>query len=129
LATAFQEMLECYNIQDKILAFTADNATSNDKQTETLANLNNSFTAPNRVRCFNHTLNLSVKSLLRPFQRPVRHDGTEIIPDIDDFEMPDLEELDENDVTDEASRDDTGGKAQSTPSALPLQLRIFSHQL
>lgn len=50
------------------MAFTGDNATSNDTQTASLAiNPNNTFEEPNRVRCFNHTLNLAVKSLLKPF--------------------------------------------------------------
>jgi hypothetical protein len=45
----------------------ADNATSNDTQGETLADMPNSFSLENRVRCFNHTLQLSAKTLLRPF--------------------------------------------------------------
>jgi hypothetical protein len=45
----------------------ADNATSNNTQGEALANMPNSFKLENRVRCFNHTLQLSAKTLLRPF--------------------------------------------------------------
>lgn len=45
----------------------ADNATSNDTQGEALADMDNSFVLEHRVRCFNHTLQLSVKTLLRPF--------------------------------------------------------------
>ena len=51
----------------KILAFNGDNATSNDKQTDCLNALPNSFNQVNRVRCFNHTMQLSAKRLLKPF--------------------------------------------------------------
>ncbi|KAJ7192442.1 hypothetical protein GGX14DRAFT_304208, partial [Mycena pura] len=61
LAREFNEMLQRFNLQHKILAWTGDNATSNDTQNTALANNpNNSFDAVNRVRCFNHTLNLAV---------------------------------------------------------------------
>jgi hypothetical protein len=45
----------------------ADNATSNNTQSEALAGMANSYDEVNRVRCFNHTLQLSAKTLLRPF--------------------------------------------------------------
>jgi hypothetical protein len=85
LAKAFQQMLESFGLQDRvcllsntiiynanllyqqILAMNADNATSNDTQGETLAHMPNSFKLENRARCFNHTLQLSAKTLLRPF--------------------------------------------------------------
>jgi hypothetical protein len=51
----------------QILALNADNAASNDTQVTTLATMPNSFDAVNRVRCFNHTLQLSAKALLKPF--------------------------------------------------------------
>jgi hypothetical protein len=51
----------------QILGVTADNATSNDVQREELAGMDNSFEEENHVRCFNHTLQLSAKALLRPF--------------------------------------------------------------
>ncbi|KDQ49147.1 hypothetical protein JAAARDRAFT_110266, partial [Jaapia argillacea MUCL 33604] len=60
LGQAFQNMLVDYGIEEKILSYTGDNASSNDKQTEKLASLANSFELTNRVRCFNHTLNLVV---------------------------------------------------------------------
>ena len=46
---------------------TADNAAANDTQVEALAGMRNSFEPEGRVRCFNHTLQLSAKTLLRPF--------------------------------------------------------------
>ncbi|KAJ7598263.1 hypothetical protein C8J56DRAFT_769503, partial [Mycena floridula] len=82
----------------QILAFTGDNATSNDTQTQCLSdNENNSFDIDNRVWCFNHMLNLAVKSLLHPFQRPVRKDGSEIVLDVTDFDIPELEDVSDDD--------------------------------
>src|SRR5271154_6164964 len=43
MARAFQQMLKKFNLTKKVLAITADNATSNDKQTTALANMSNSF--------------------------------------------------------------------------------------
>jgi hypothetical protein len=40
---------------------------SNNKQTSTLSTHNNSFDKANRVRCFNHILQLSAKTFLKPF--------------------------------------------------------------
>ncbi|KAJ7786902.1 hypothetical protein B0H14DRAFT_2218220, partial [Mycena olivaceomarginata] len=61
LAREFDEMLARFDIQHKILAWTGDNATSNDTQNTALSdNPNNSFDSVNRVRCFAHTLNLAV---------------------------------------------------------------------
>lgn len=51
----------------QILTLNADNATSNDTQTSALAQMENTFEEANRVRCFNHTLQLSAKTLLKPF--------------------------------------------------------------
>jgi hypothetical protein len=50
----------------KVLAINMDNAMLNDNQTTKLANLDNSFEVFNRVRCFNHTLQLTTKALLCP---------------------------------------------------------------
>jgi hypothetical protein len=41
--------------------------TSNNTQGETLAKMPNSFELENHMWCFNHTLHLSVKTLLCPF--------------------------------------------------------------
>jgi hypothetical protein len=45
----------------------ADNATSNDTQMAALEDMDNTFEDMSRARCFNHTLQLSAKALLRPF--------------------------------------------------------------
>jgi hypothetical protein len=44
-----------------------DNATLNDTQRKTLANMPNSFKLENCVYCFNHTLQLCAKTLLCSF--------------------------------------------------------------
>ena len=76
----------------------ADNATSNDTQGETLAEMPNSFELKNRVRCFNHTLQLSTKTLLRPFNAGLgkaTEDGT--CDDVDDLLSQGIDDNDDND--------------------------------
>ena len=72
----------------------ADNATSNDTQSETLTEMPDSFDLENHVRCFNHTLQLSAKTLLRPFNVGLGKKTTE---DGDNNDGDDLldEELDD----------------------------------
>jgi hypothetical protein len=79
----------------------------NDTQGETLAKMPNSFELKNHVRCFNHTLQLSAKTLLRPFNAGLgkaTEDGTcDDVDDllslgVDDDDLPVI--LDENDVDD-----------------------------
>jgi len=77
MANAFQEMLKQSGLTKKILAINADNATSNDTQTTKLYELDNSFDEENRVRCFNHTLQLSAKSLLKPFNTALSGKSTD----------------------------------------------------
>jgi hypothetical protein len=67
MAKAFQAMLERFSLTEKILAVSTDNATANDKMTTKLTQFNNSFEEENRARCFNHMLQLSAKTLLKPF--------------------------------------------------------------
>jgi len=67
MANAFQKMLEQFRLTEKILAVNADNATLNDTQTTKLDQLDNHFKEENWVWCFNHTLQLSAKALLKPF--------------------------------------------------------------
>ncbi|KAG6818456.1 hypothetical protein H0H92_002715, partial [Tricholoma furcatifolium] len=90
LAMAFHQMLMKHGLENKIMAINADNATSNDTQTDRLESLPNSFSGVNRVRCFNHTLNLAVKALLRPFSCKAEDDT-------DSEQMPELMEVDEED--------------------------------
>jgi hypothetical protein len=59
----------------QILAVTADNASSNDTQREALVGMDNSFIEENHVCCFNHMLQLSAKTLLRPFNPALGKDA------------------------------------------------------
>jgi hypothetical protein len=91
MAGAFQDMLERFGLEKKILAFNADNATSNDTQTSKLATFDNTFDEVNRVRCFNHTVQLSAKELIKPFNAGMT--GSSTVVD-DDGGMPVLENCD-----------------------------------
>ena len=103
MALAFQKMLTWFGLTKKIHAVNADNATANDKQTIKLDALPNSFEKENCVWCFNHTLQLSAKALLAPFNPAISQKATQ------DDEMP--EEGDDNqllpeDDTEEDDQDD-----------------------
>jgi len=112
MAKAFQDMLERFCLTEKILAVNADNATANDKQTTKLNDLDNSFNEANRVRCFNHTVQLSAKALLTPFNTALSGkvaDDNEVagetdnetpVPEFDDDEDQD-EELEDKDDEDD----------------------------
>jgi hypothetical protein len=74
----------------KMHAFTGDNASSNDTQVAELQKKNNLFDASNHVRCFNHTIQLSCKALLKPFTSCITSSTT------DDDNMLDLEAIEDN---------------------------------
>ena len=78
---------------------TADNASSNNVQAAALYELENSFDEANHIRCFNHTIQLSGKALIKPFNAGMgkRDSG----PNSGDNDNPNLEDFDHN--------DDTGG--------------------
>ena len=116
LANAFQDMLMRFGITKKVLVMNADNASSNDTQTEALAEHDNSFKANNRVRCFNHTLQLSAKALFKPFNPALRKENAfkdgdaecdvevpgsmavaKCDEDIEDEEVQEVEDMDDSD--------------------------------
>ena len=113
MANAFQAMLEQFGLTENILAVNADNATSNDKQTTKLDQLDNTFEKENRVRCFNHTLQLSAKALLRPFNTGLAgkaadddtetydSDNNPVMFEEDEEDEDDEEQADEEDVEDD----------------------------
>ena len=75
----------------------ADIATLNDTQGETLAGMPNSFDLENCVHCFNHTLQLSAKTLLCPFNvglGKMTEDGHN--NDVDDLLDEELDNSDDN---------------------------------
>jgi len=114
MATAFQGMLEQFGLTEKIHAVNADNVTANDKQTTKLNALPNSFQEENRVRCFNHTMQLSAKSLLAPLNPAISQKATqddEMPEEDDDQPLPednaeDNEDDKEEDVEEEEDEDD-----------------------
>jgi hypothetical protein len=111
MARAFQDMLKRFGLEKKILGFNADNATSNDTQTTNLATLDNSFNEVNRVRCFNHTIQLSGKELIKPFNAGITGKDT-TVDDGDgdgdgDVDMPVLEN------PDDAEEEDADSDAES----------------
>jgi hypothetical protein len=82
----------------------ADNTTSNNTQSTALADMANSFVLEHHIRCFNHTLQLSAKTLLRPFNTGLGkvtedHDTN----DVDD--LLDLESDNEGDNEDDNEDD------------------------
>ncbi|GBE87594.1 putative AC9 transposase [Sparassis crispa] len=97
-------MLMSYGIEQKILAYNGDNATSNDTQTAELSILPNSFHEVNRARCFNHTLQLSAKSLLRPFNSAISS-ASEEAADLY-VDMPALAEDSDDEDDDDNNNDD-----------------------
>jgi hypothetical protein len=108
LAKAFQRMLEDFSIEERILAVNGDNASTNDTQMTALADMDNSFEEENRVRCFNHTLQLSATTLIRPFNvgmTPLKdsEDNSEASDDLLDLE--EFESDDDNESVD-VERDD-----------------------
>ena len=67
MAKAFQDMLEWFGLTKRISGINGDNTSANDKQTTKLSSLNSSFKEEYQALCFNHTLHLSTKTLLKPF--------------------------------------------------------------
>jgi len=103
------------------MSFNGDNTTSNDKQTEFLHALPNSFNETNRVRCFNHTLQLSTKALLKPFSGPTVTDNDDLDGNAgssdDDDDLPALEDLEDDDEEidddgDEGGNDERNNKEE-----------------
>ena len=88
-------MLKHFGLTEKILAVNADNATANNKQTTKLNALDNSFEKANQVQCFNHTIQLSVKTLLAPFNTAIS--GTVSEEDHYDELLPEVEQDNEGD--------------------------------
>ena len=67
----------------------------------------------NRIRCFNHTLQLSAKALLRPFSSDKKDDADKEVPldvddddDDDDLGMPALEGVDDDGDNDDEDDED-----------------------
>jgi hypothetical protein len=71
---------------------TADNASSNNVQAAALYELENAFDEANHIRCFNHTIQLSGKALIKPFNAGMGkadsslENGDDDVPNMEDFD-------------------------------------------
>ena len=107
MAKAFQDMLEQFGLSEKILGLNADNASANDKLTTKLSSLNNSFQEDYRARCFNHTMQLSAKTLLKPFNTGLSSRDVDITDEEDDdLLIPEAEEEDDDDNNNKDDEDE-----------------------
>ena len=97
-----------------------DNATSNDKQTTSLAALDNSFEVFNQVWCFNHTLQLSAKALLRPLNPGIldTSSNSEAIVSEDSDEAGDADESPPLIIDDESDDENKHGGAGDDTSGM-----------
>jgi hypothetical protein len=123
LAKAFQQILKLFGLQDQICllsnvnllnlpsqqipAVNADNALLNDTQEESLADMPNPFELENHMCCFNHTLQLSMKTLFHPFnmglgKRTEDGDGA----DVDDLLSKDNEDEEDEDEDEDKDEDE-----------------------
>ena len=110
MAKAFQAMLEHFGLTEKILAVNADNTTANNKQTTKLDSLNNSFNEENCVWCFNHTIQLSATTLLKPFNTALSRKAADKVEaseeDAEEELVPEIEEEDKDEREDDDDQDD-----------------------
>ena len=92
-------MLVEHGLENKILSFTSDNATSNDKQTDQLHDLPNSFESINHVCCFNHMIQVSARAVMKPFCVTASNEADDAEDEGSGVknEMPGLEAYDEED--------------------------------
>lgn len=114
-------MLERFGLKHKILAFNGDNASANNTQAVELAQMDNSFSEENRIPCFNHTMQLSARTLLKPFNKAISGDRDPMdLPVADDHQVLEddkdgdgflhlEDELAEEDLDDGGDDDDDGG--------------------
>ena len=109
MAKAFQAMLKCFGLTEKILTVNADNVTVNNKQTTKLDSLNNSFNEENCVRCFNHTIQLSAMTLLKPFNMALSRKAADKVEaseeDAEEELVPEIEEEDKDEGEDDDDQD------------------------
>jgi hypothetical protein len=94
LACEFQTMLKTHHLEDKVLATIMDNVSSNNAQITRLAAFPNSIESRHRVHCFNHTMQLSAKALLAPFNATPTE---ETVDNEDSGEYDVVESMDESD--------------------------------
>ena len=96
----------------------ADNASSNDTQMAALTLMDNGFEEANRARCFNHTLQLSAKTLLKPFN--IGMSSTELASEDEetDFNNETKTLLDKVTVSDDETDDEDDGDGYGSSEGL-----------
>jgi len=95
---------------------TADNASSNKVQAAALRKLNNSFEDANHIWCFNHTIQLSSKVLIKPFNVGMGKVDTSLenagnnIPSLEEFDHIDDTDnnADSGDISEDGDEEDDG---------------------
>ena len=107
-------MLQQFGLTEKIHAVNTDNATLNNMQATKLNQLDNTFDEENQVQCFNHTLQLSAKALLKPFNiglsGKAADNNNKITPDDDGNLTTSVDdEGDKEDEEDEENEDEQAG--------------------
>jgi TATA-binding protein-associated factor Taf7 len=106
MENTFQNMLRQFGLTEKIHAINADK----DTLTTKLDQLDNTFDEENQARCFNHTVQLSAKALLKPFNvglsGKAMDDDNEITQDNDGDLAIFEDEGDEEDEDDEEEQAD-----------------------
>jgi hypothetical protein len=105
-------MVERFSLTEKIHAVNADNASANNKLTAKLTTLDNSFEKDNHVRCFNHTMQLSAKTLLAPFNTAISQKATQDdeMPEEDDDQLvPEEDDEDDEEIDAECADDEDDG--------------------
>ena len=109
---------------------TADNASSNNVQAAALYKLENSFDKSNHVRCFNHTIQLSGKALIAPFNAGMSkadsspengHDNVDNMPSLEEFDYSDDTDDDDSKLNlfeDQVEEDDAENLSEEEHSSL-----------
>ena len=95
----------------------ADNTSSNDTQVAALVAMPNSFELDSRVRCFNHTLQLSTKALHCPFNAGLGDVTEESANNVVD-DLSSMEDDSDDDDNDDNDNDDSNSNSNNNQDVL-----------
>lgn len=117
---------------NQILAETHDSAANNHTASRVLALMDNSYHKALAGTCFNHSINLSAKSVLKPF-------NIKLNVNLDSDEMPPLEpigdhgsdeeEFVEDDTSDDGDFDVFGGLSSSDKDSISEEIHPVKNTL
>jgi hypothetical protein len=103
---------------------TSDNASSNDVQADALYALENSFDEANCVHCFNHTIQLSGKALIKPFNAGMGKVNSNIecddVPSLEGFEEHEDDTDGDVDIFEDRNEDDDNSETLSEEDQVAL---------